>query len=163
MDNPKVTVKKTKKYGKTLFAAQDIKKDEIIADWTGGRVYQATKATELPNEPPYFVQNHAIQFAEDKYIDYDGIGRYFAHSCDPNCGFQGKFKVVAMRDINKDEELTLDYAMSEDSDWRLECRCGSKKCRKIIGAFVLLPKDIRKKYDGYISDWLKKKYRLAEE
>jgi len=160
MDNPKVEIKETKKYGKALFAKGDIKKGEIIANWTGGRVYKSKKATSLPNESPYFVQDHAIQFAEDKYIDYDGIGRYFAHSCDPNCGFKGKFKIVAMRNIKKGEELTFDYGMSEDSNWRLECKCGAKNCRKIIGAFKIMPKEVRKKYHSHISSWLRKKYNI---
>jgi hypothetical protein len=87
-----------------------------------------------------------------------GIGRYFNHSCEPNCGFKGKFQIVAMRDIKKGEWCTWDYEMSEDSDWKMECKCGTKKCRKIIGAFKNMPPEIRKKYGCYISDWLVKKY-----
>jgi len=109
MDNTKVEVRTTKKYNKSLFAAENINNGEVIADWYGGRVYQAKKATELPNDPPYFVQDHAIQFDEEKYIDYDGIGRYFSHSCNPNCGFQGKFKVVAMRNIKNVKNFPLVY------------------------------------------------------
>ena len=157
MDNPKAKVSKTKIYGKDLFAKEDIKKGEIIADWTSGKVYTAKKATDLPNNPPDYVQNHAIQFAKNKWIDYKGIGRYFAHSCSPNCGFKGKFKIVAMRDIRKGEELTFDYEMSEDSDWKMKCICGNKDCRKIIGSFKNMPKNVREKYKGYISSWLKPK------
>jgi hypothetical protein len=63
-----------------------------------------------------------------------------------------------MRDIKKGEWCTWDYEMSEDSDWKMECKCGTKKCRKIIGAFKNMPPEIRKKYGCYISDWLVKKY-----
>lgn len=160
MDNSKVEIRDKNKFGKGLFAKEDIEKGELIADWTGGKIYTAKKATDLPNDPPDFIQTHAIQFADDKYIDYTGIGRYFNHSCVPNCGFKGKFKVVSMIKISKGEELTMDYEMVEDSDWRMECLCGSKNCRKIIGAFSNLPESTRRKYNGYISSWLKKKYKL---
>jgi len=82
------------------------------------------------------------------------------HSCEPNCGIKNLFSIVAMQDIQKGEELTLDYDMVEDSDWRMECLCGSPICRKIIGSFGLVPKNIREKYKGYISEWLVKKYNL---
>ena len=68
-----------------------------------------------------------------------------------------------MRDIKKGEELTFDYEMCEDSDWTLHCKCGNKNCRKIIGAFRNMPEETRKKYNGYISDWLKEKYKIAVE
>jgi uncharacterized protein len=155
MDNPKVIIKETKKFGKGLIANENIIKDEIIADWTSGEVYCVDKASDLPDK----VKNHAIQFEEHKWIDYDGVGRNINHSCEPNCGFKGKFQIVAMRDIKKGEWLTFDYEMCEDSDWKMECECSSKNCRKIIGAYKNMPKDTRQKYKGYISDWLIKKYK----
>lgn len=158
MDNPKVEVRTTERYGKSLFAVKDIPKDEVIADWTGGRIYHAERATDLPDGPPDFVRDHAIQFEEHGWIDYEGVGRYLAHSCDPNCGFKGRFRIVAMRDIKKGEELAFDYAMSEDSDWRMGCRCDSKDCRKIIGAYSLLPQEVTERYGDYISSWLREKY-----
>jgi len=54
------------------------------------------------------------------------------HSCVPNCGMQGNFKIVAMRDIKSGEEITIDYAMVENSDYELECSCGSKTCRAAV-------------------------------
>jgi SET domain-containing protein len=156
MDNTKVIVKETKNIGKGLFAKEDIKKGEIIADWTGGKTYESKKATELPEQ----VRDYAIQFEEHKWIDTDGIGHFFNHSCEPNCRIKGKFQIVAMRDIKKGEWLTYDYEMTEDSDWKMDCKCDSKNCRKIIGAFKNMPINIREKYKGYISDWLVKKYNL---
>jgi hypothetical protein len=65
------------------------------------------------------------------------------------------FKVVAMRDIAKGEQITWDYEMTEmNPTWRMRCRCGSPLCRKIIGHHKRMPKKIREKYKGYISKWL---------
>lgn len=154
MDNPKVTVSKNK-FGKCLIANSDIKKDEIIAEFDGA-IHVAEKCIDLPKD----IADHAVQFEEHRWKDSRGMARYMNHSCDPNCGIKNLFTLVAMRDIQKGEELTWDYDMTEDDGWRMECSCGSPICRKIIGAFGLAPQSIREKYKGYISDWLVKKYNL---
>lgn len=154
MKNSKVIVKETKKIGKGLFALENIKKDGMIADFSGGKIYKAQKASDLPKD----VADHAIEFGENEWIDTPEEGRFLNHSCDPNCGVRGKFQIVAMRDIEKGEELTFDYEMTEDSDWSMQCKCGSKICRKIIGAYKNMPESVRQKYEGYISDWLIEKY-----
>lgn len=156
MDSKKVAISETKSMGKGLFAKENIKKDEIICDWTGGKVYEAENCNGLPP----IVRDHAIQFEEHKWIDTKGLGFYINHSCEPNCGVNGKFQIVAMRNIKKGEHLTFDYEMTEDSNWRMECKCGEKSCRKNIGAFKNMPDKIRKKYKGYISYWLVEKYNL---
>ena len=155
-DNPKADVQLTPSTGFGVIAVDNISAGEVIADWTNGKVYCAKSANALPN----ICRNHAPQFAQEKYIDTKGIDRYLNHSCNPNCGFSGKFQVVAMRNIKKGEWLTFDYEMSEDSAWRMECKCGEKNCRKVIGAFANMPNEVRLKYKGFISDWLVEKYHL---
>lgn len=54
------------------------------------------------------------------------------HSCKPNTRYQG-LNVVAIRNINPGEELTLDYADFLDEHMLpFECSCGAASCRKII-------------------------------
>lgn len=54
------------------------------------------------------------------------------HSCDANCEYQG-LNVVTNRNIQKGEELTLDYAQFLDHTMEpFECQCGSAKCRGLI-------------------------------
>ena len=154
MENAEVEIKDTGKYGLGLFASEDIRKDEIVLDFSDGKVYYAEKGNEFSKE----IADFAIQFEERKWIDTHSIGRFINHSCEPNCGIKGNFQIVAMRDIKKDEELTYDYEMTEDSDWRMECLCGSGSCRKIIGAYGNMPQTIREKYKGYIAQWLVEKY-----
>lgn len=153
MDNPKAIVKETEKYGLTVFARQDIYQGEIIAIFDG-LIYEAEKSSDLPNDLPLEIRDHVIQFEDHKWRDANGIARCLSHSCDPNCGIQDLFKIVAMRDIKKGEELCWDYEMSENSDWQMECLCGSQNCRKLIGAYRYMPQKVRKKYGNYISEWL---------
>jgi len=160
MENNKVEIIKTEKYGKAVFAKAKIKKGEFIGAFNG-KIYEAERAMLLPDVPPLRAGRHAVQFEPKKWRDgkVKGLARYIAHSCNPNCGIKNMFEVVAMKDIKKGEEITWDYAMTENSDFRMKCMCGAKSCRKIIGAYSMLSPKVRKKYKGYISEWLTQKQK----
>lgn len=152
MDNPKVK-RGINEFGACLIAADDIAKDEFLAEFDG-LVYEAQRCTDLPKD----VADHAIQFEEHKWRDSSGVARLINHSCDPNCRIVDLFKLVAKKNIAKGEELTWDYGMTEDSDWRMECRRNEPNCRKLIGNFALVPESVRKARKYEMSGWLVKKY-----
>lgn len=154
MDNPKVSVKKAGKHGMGVFATKPIRKGEVIAKFDG-TIYDFDFEDWTQD-----LYNHVIQFEERKWRDSKGIARLINHSCDPNCGIKRRFEVVAMKDIEPGEQITWDYEMTEDYLWRMKCTCGSPLCRKTIGAFRNMPLETRKKYKGYISSWLVKKYKI---
>lgn len=161
-NNPKVIVGKSK-FGRGLFADYNLAKDEVVAEFDG-EIYTASLASLLPNDPPLYIQDHAVQFSETQYR-YGKYGVLINHSCEPNCGINGtgkNFKIVTLRPIKKGEELTWDYDMTEDSDWKMKCECGTPSCRKIIGAHRHLSPEIRRKYRGYIQEYLVKKYGEPE-
>jgi hypothetical protein len=149
MDNRKVTVLRSPIEGEGVFAVDRIAPGEVIASFDGPFYaidYPAWDADLL---------NHAIQCAPTRFRDSVGIARCVNHSCEPNCGIRGLFDIVAMRSIAPGEEITWDYEMTEDSDWwRMECRCGTASCRRVIGAYRNLPDERRQKYRGYVSEWL---------
>ncbi|MEX0287766.1 MAG: tRNA-dependent cyclodipeptide synthase [Flavobacteriaceae bacterium] len=95
------------------------------------------------------------------YIDPYGFdGQYQNHSCSPNCGIRNRNQIVALRDIEKGDEITIDYAMigfsygNEISPEELFCNCGSPECRGRLGCFQELPLEKRSKYEGFISSYL---------
>ena len=99
-------------------------------------------------------------------VDYDRYvlprrntrGRYINHSCEPNCVVSGR-SIVAERRISKGEELTFDY--STDVDWagfRMDCACGSSKCRKVVRAYRFLPKKLKLRYGRNVADFIARKY-----
>jgi len=83
----------------------------------------------------------------------------FNHSCEPNCGFDGSIKLVAIKDIKKGEELTFDYAFCETLIRKFECKCGSMNCRKIIKPADWKIKELQGKYFDYFSPYLKEKIK----
>ena len=63
------------------------------------------------------------------------IKLYNNHSCEPNCGMRGDITFISIKDIEKDEELTIDYAFVDNEPYRFKCNCGSSNCRKVITGF----------------------------
>lgn len=54
------------------------------------------------------------------------------HCCNANTGYEG-LNVIALRDIKKGEELTLDYTNFLDEHMEpFHCSCGSNNCRGLI-------------------------------
>lgn len=56
---------------------------------------------------------------------------YGNHSCDPNIKPEGD-KLVALRDINPGDEITIDYAQFSDKEWFMDCNCGASNCAGIV-------------------------------
>lgn len=145
-----IYVKDTGKYGKSLFAKKDFQKDEIVFVAYGPLVKEATLYT--------------IPISNDLKIDptlpEGNLCQYICHSCDPNLGIKNRTCFVAFKDIKKDEEVTIDYGMigyeytDEISETGRECKCGSAMCRGKWGCYKELSSDLKKKYKGYISDYL---------
>ncbi len=149
MDNLKVTVRRTRKFGRGVFAVKTIRKGEIIAVFDGPILEEESDGWTKDR------MDHTIQFAEYRWRDSKGIARLVNHSCEPNCGIKGLFKIVAMRKIEAGEHITWDYEMTEKNlTWKMKCKCGSPICRKVIGNYANMPRRIRLKYKGYISEWL---------
>ncbi len=151
--NPKVVLKNSPKKGRGVFALRAIRKGEVIGVFDG-EVYDAEFEDWTPN-----ILNYVIQIGHDLWRDSTGLAKYLNHSCEPNCGFRGRFKVVAMRDIEVGEELTWDYEMSEMNNygWRMRCRCGASSCRGEIGHHRNMPRSIRERYGSHISYWIRKR------
>lgn len=150
MDNPKVKVRRTKKFGKAVFAEKAIRKGEVIAIFDGPLLDDDFEPWTKD------LYNHTIQVGPALWRDSKGIARLINHSCEPNCGIRFKNRVVAMRAIRAGEQVTWDYEMTEKNPhWRMRCKCGSVECRRVIGNYKNMPAKLRKKYGNYISAWLR--------
>lgn len=141
--------RKTKNKGIGLFAKRNIKKGETIVI-ARGKSYTADecKTSGLRDDHFMFVGWNKLIFVKPPAC-------YTNHSCNPNAGIKNKVKLVAVRNIKKDEEIAIDYDTIE-YEWKMKCKCGNKNCRKIIKGWKFLPKKLKKKYIkmGIVSDYL---------
>jgi uncharacterized protein len=156
VDNYKITLE-SMELGKGIIALEPIMKNEVIAAFDG-EIYPARRASELF---PKDIRDHAIQIGPNKWRDSNGVARFVNHSCDPNLGYRGLNTLVAMRDIEAGERLTSDYEMTERSDWRMRCLCGTPSCRGVIGTYDNMPEEVKRRYGNYISEWLRCNWRAA--
>lgn len=147
MNKDNIYVKYTKNKRKSIFAKINFKKGEIVF-LISGHIVKRPSIYTIPIDYNIFIDPISM------------AGKELCHSCNPNCGINNKIEVVAMRDIKKDEEINIDYAMivydygEEMSDKNIICKCGSIKCRGKLGSYIRLSRELRKKYDGYISEYL---------
>ena len=141
----KLIIKNAGTKGKGVFADYDIKENEIVFVFEGD-VVKWPRATF-----------RSLQIGRNKFINpgNKSFGAYFNHSCSPNCGIKDLKKIVAMRNIKKDEEITFDYSTTVGTKkWDMECFCNSKNCRKIIKPYNYLSAELKKQYDGWVSGYL---------
>jgi hypothetical protein len=110
-----------------------------------------------------------IQVARGLYIapsrpdEIAGDMVYSNHSCDPNIAIQGQIAFVAMRAIATGEELTHDWATTDDLDYEMECRCASPRCRKVITGKDWMKPDLQDRYAGWFCWHIQRKIdRVAE-
>lgn len=81
------------------------------------------------------------------WIEPEAPFMFINHSCEPNLGVRGERDFVALRDIAPGEELTFDYAITEDEiTWRMDCQCGVASCRGTIGSIHTLPYEVFLRY-----------------
>jgi|SRR3989344_1506761 len=158
--SPKTKIRKSSIDKNGRFAKNTISKGEIIAIRSG----QIINGKEL-KENKNVISDSEHQISDDFYLasltkkDFDNVMCFINHSCDPNVGILGNVIVVAIRDIKVGEELCLDYAMVFSHNKKIECRCGSKICRKVITGKDWMRKELQEKYGEYFSSYLLQKIR----
>ena len=162
--SPKTEVHESKIHERGLFAIADIGKNEIVAVKGGHIVDRKTLREEItPVLGPV-----EIQIDDDLFIapmsdeERELSMLYLNHSCDSNLGVRGEITFVAMRDINAGEELTHDWAMTDDDDYSLMCNCGASNCRQTLTGKDWQRPDLQRRYAGYFSAYLARKIALLD-
>ena len=157
--SPKTEVRESKIHGRGLFATADIAKDEIVAVKGGHIINRKTLREQVtPHLGPVEIQiDNDLFIAPVTQEEREGSMLYSNHSCNPNLGMRGEITFVAMRDIRAGEELTHDWATTDDEDYSVECKCGTANCRKILTGKDWQRADLQKRYAGYFSAYLGEK------
>jgi SET domain-containing protein len=157
--SPKTEVCESKIHGRGLFATADIARDEIVTVKGGHIINRKTLRERVtPHLGPVEIQiDNDLFIAPVTAEEREGSMLYSNHSCNPNLGMRGEITFVAMRDIRAGEELTHDWATTDDDDYSAECKCGAPNCRKILTGKDWQRADLQKRYAGYFSPYLAEK------
>ncbi|HYX43384.1 MAG TPA: SET domain-containing protein-lysine N-methyltransferase [Pyrinomonadaceae bacterium] len=159
---PKAVVQASPIHGRGLFAVAPFAQGEVVCV-KGGHIFdRQTLGAVAPVLGPA-----EIQIGRDLFIgpldesEREGSMIFSNHSCAPNIGVQGQIVFVAMRDIKAGEELTHDWAMTDDDVYELACRCGAPDCRRIITGQDWRKPELQAKYAGYMSWYLVEQIKQA--
>ena len=112
-DAPFTYVKDSSVEGYGLFAAKDIKKNDLVVDYRMfPKDWRKTRYSDLSEEQK--LKNWYVMLNNDKCITSDKYSKfsYINHSKTPNCEWVLNIhKIIANQDIKKDEELFIDYRL----------------------------------------------------
>lgn len=143
-----VAVQKSRN-GQGIFATKDFTAGEVVFE-VKGTLISCDEDEEIDEK----TRDNAFRFDSEMYVSPAGeLGDFLNHSCNPNSAVVKKGNalcVVAVKDIDADEEVTIDYAtiIASDDSWHMDCNCGAEQCRGRIAQFASLPADVK---DTYLS------------
>ena len=126
--------------GYGIYANRDIRKGEVIFKGEGRAQRIITKRfveKHWNEDEKLHFRRYAYPISDEVFILWDDDPSEWApqnHCCTPNTEFDG-LNVLAICDISKGQELTLDYANFLDEHMEpFDCQCGTEGCRgKISG------------------------------
>lgn len=145
-------------HGIGVRAKEDIAKGEIVGV-LGGIVVPTSEI----NEYRKIMGDLGVQISDNFWIvpstkEEVKTGGAVNHSCNPNLGFKGDIIIIAIKDIKKGEEFTMDYGLYHSTMDSFECNCGSENCRKIITKDDWRIPKLQEKYREYFAPYLREKF-----
>jgi len=155
--NPKIEIRNSEIASKGMFAKEKINADEVVIKW-GGEFFTTEEIKEKNKEDFLIIQIDEDLWSVEKRGEYEE-DYFINHSCDSNVWMIDGRTFVAKQNIEKGEELTVDYSLFESEDYvsKWECHCGVSDCRKkITGKDCLLP-EVQARYKGHFSPMVQKR------
>jgi hypothetical protein len=132
--------------GKGLFTRVEIPSNVPIMEFTGSVV----TFKELPADSSSY-----LQIGVNTYITPVGAVNgvdFINHNCDPNCMVQSvgnRAILYSLYIIPANTELTFDYSTTSTDTlemWKMDCTCGSNRCRRVISGYQYLDKSLQEEY-----------------
>lgn len=167
--NPKLCLKHIRAYegrnrgldrGFGVFSKASIKKGDTLSVF-GGYVIAIKNVKKLPEQ----LQEYCYQVHDD--FLYGPVtnsqvspNEGYNHSCNPNAGFKDSLTLIALRDIQKGEEVAFDYGTCLTTHlFDFKCDCGSKNCRIHITGDDWKLSGLQRKYGNYFQPYILEKIK----
>ena len=116
------------KFGLGVFAGQRLRVDDAVGEITG----------EVIDDPDYG-SDFCMDLGNQLSLEPADPFRFLNHSCQPNCEIVqwcseegdaepgAQLWLHAVREVQSDEELTIDYGWPAEA--AIPCDCGAQRCR----------------------------------
>ena len=159
--DPRIEFRESRISGNGMFAREPFKKGETVCI-VGGNVmtdaeFEAFQAAHR-NYNAVQIDDH-LHLVEDPEVTRTLEGS-MNHSCDSSTWMADEATLVARRDIEAGEEVTVDYALfTTQSNWMLDarCHCGSPDCRRIVTGDDWRREDVQERYRNHFSPFINRR------
>jgi len=143
-----------KNIGHGRFALEDIHQDEAV--YRIGGIWLSHDERQEFKEDYFHLIDKLYFFQGGLSPDLNGSHN---HSCEPNCYLEDN-TIRAIKDIKKDEHLTVDYSSFINHNYVIlnKCGCGSPNCREVVTGLDWLIYDLPSKYNFKVSSEILRHY-----
>lgn len=137
----RIVVRRSGVHGKGVFAAQPLRKGEVLIEYIGEIIDWDEALRRHPHDPAQPDHTFYFHIDDGRVIDANVGGnaaRWINHSCAPNCEadeVDGRVFIKALRAIKAGEELVYNYGLTIDERYtpalkkKFACHCGAQACR----------------------------------
>jgi SET domain-containing protein len=157
--NPKLVLGASAIHGRGVLATAPIAKGETVMEFGGAAISRAEAFSghyRVRSVWPVGVDRFIALPESDPGISLD---EYLNHSCDANCWLADEVTLVAQRDIEAGEEITLDQGTWNFDDDYVDdgepCSCGAANCRRVLSNRDWQRADLQTRYSGHFHPLLR--------
>jgi uncharacterized protein len=150
----KIIKKESEIEGNGLFAAEFIPKGTIVFYFSNEENYISKETfAALDDEAKEKLYKFGVEDESGNWVMTDGDVN---HSCDANIlslFVNGIYCDIAVQDIQKGEEITIDYGILYSSfPWSMKCLCGCANCRGTVGSGIPVENGVQRFWNSRIGD-----------
>ena len=159
--SPKLTSGKSKIHGDGVFATRKITRGEKVMIFGGEFISREQAFSGNYRSRSIWPVDLGHYLALPKSDTRESLDENLNHSCDANTWLIDEVTIIAKKDIETGEEITLDQGTwnFEDSaytDNQESCSCGTESCRYVLTESDWKLPDVQERYRGHFHPLVQK-------
>ncbi|MBI2592642.1 MAG: SET domain-containing protein-lysine N-methyltransferase [Candidatus Colwellbacteria bacterium] len=159
--NPKLKADKSKIHGNGVFASEKILRGEKLMEFGGDLITQRQAFSGNYRSRSVWIVSPNHYLALPNSDTKESLDENLNHSCDANAWLTDEVTLVARRDIETGEEITLDqgtwnFEYTNYTDNEEPCFCRAKDCRKVLTETDWKIPSVQERYNGHFHPMIQK-------
>lgn len=158
--DPRVEIRPSPIHRKGMFAKKLIKQGEKVIIW-GGTIYSEAEVKSGKASVDNMANIDWDLYLADPIDAPELADKFTNHSCDPNLWMKDEITLIASKDIEPGEEITIDYATFSAGIIceRFQCRCDSSLCRGEVTETDWCLPELQARYRNHFSPYINERIR----
>jgi|SRR3989344_2391582 len=148
-------------HGDGVFAKEKIMHGEKLMEFGGDLISKKQASSGNYRSRSVWIVSPNHYLALPNTDTEESLDEHLNHSCDANAWLIDEVTLIAKRDIEVGEEITLDqgtwnFEYSAYTDNKEPCSCGAENCRKVLTENDWKIPSVREKYKGHFHPMIQK-------